>query len=100
MEVFGLDPIVAALLIAAIGTIYSVGLGYAKSQGNFDAKKMITSVLIAIPGSIILVATGIRSAETTDELMTLILLIGWILQISGTDTTIKSISAVIKNKIK
>ena len=96
MQIFGLDPVIAALVISAVGIIYSVGLGYAKSDASFNGKKMITSVLIAIPGSIILVASGIRSAESTDDLMTLILVVGWILQISGTDSTIKGIASVIK----
>ena len=98
MDIFGLDPVVAALVIASIGVLYSVGLGIVKSTSGVDGKKIITSVLIAIPGSIILVATGIRSAESTDDLMTIILIVGWILQISGTDTTVKSLAAAIKRK--
>ncbi len=96
MEIFGLDPVTAALVIASVGIIYSIGLGWAKSTGGLNGKKLIISVLIAIPGSLILVATGIRASTSPDDLTTLILIVGWILQISGTDFTLKGIASVIK----
>jgi len=98
MQIFGLDPLIAAVLIAVIGVAYSIALGYVTGKGGFNGKKLATSILISIPGSLILVATGIRAAETTDDLMTLILVIGWILQISGTDFTVKKIGSVINAK--
>ena len=96
MQIFGLEPVIAAFLISAIGVTYSIGLGYAKSIDGFNGKKLITSILIAIPGSLILVATGIENSQVTSELIMLILIVGWILQISGTDNTIKSIATLIK----
>jgi len=98
MQVFGLEPVMAAIVIASIGVTYSVGLGIVKSTEAVNVKKIITSVLIAIPGSIILVATGIESSTATTDLTYLILIVGWVLQISGTDTTIKSIAGAIQRK--
>jgi len=97
MQIFGLDPIIAAIIIAIIGVAYSIGLGYATSAGSFNGKKLITSILISIPSSLILVATGIKSADFTDDLTTLVLIIGWIMSISGTDFTVKAIAKLRKN---
>lgn len=98
MQIFGLEPVVAALIIAAVGVAYSIGIGYAKSTDGMNGKKLITSILIAIPGSIILVATGIENSTATADLTVLVLIVGWILQISGTDSTIKGIASVLKRK--
>jgi len=98
MQIFGLEPVVAALIIAAVGVTYSIGLGIVKSPDKPDVKKIITSVLIAIPGSLILVATGIGNSVATSDLTVLVLIVGWILQISGTDSTIKSIAGAIKRR--
>lgn len=98
MQIFGLDPVIATLLIAVVGVAYSIGLGYATSKDGFNGKKLVTSILISIPASIILVATGVKSAEFVDELTTLVLVIGWILQIAGTDFTVKKIGKSIQTR--
>jgi len=97
MQIFGLDPVFAAIIIAIVGVAYSIGLGYATSTGGFSGKKLVTSILISIPGSLILVATGIKSATFTDDLTTLVLIVGWIMSISGTDFTVKAIAKLRKN---
>ena len=98
MQIFGVEPVAAALIIAAVGILYSVGLGYAKNVGAFDYRKLILSILIAGPGSIIFVATGILNSNAPDDLTTLILVIGWILTIGGTDSAVKGIATLVKNK--
>lgn len=95
MQIFGLDPAVGALLIAGIGVLYSVGLGYAKNSEAFNGRKLVTSILIAVPGAIILVATGIRNSTPGDDLDILLLIVGWVMQISGTDNTVKGIASLI-----
>jgi len=46
MDVFGLEPIHATIVIAVIGVLLQVGLGYAQSTNPFDGRKLLTSAII------------------------------------------------------
>jgi hypothetical protein len=101
MEIFGLDPILGSVIIAVMGIAWAIFIGYAKAEGNFDFKKLATSVAIGFPGALILVATGINAAGDVEGLTLLVLIVGWIMQISGTDSTVKGIASIARrNKSK
>jgi len=91
MEIFGLEPIVAAILITAIGVVLSVGLGWLKNGDSFNIKQAIASALIAYVVSIQLVIAELTVLP--NELPELALggiFAGLVAQIAGIDSLAKS----------
>ncbi|MDH3779576.1 MAG: hypothetical protein OES15_01840 [Nitrosopumilus sp.] len=46
MNVFGLEPIQATIIVTIIGVGLQVGLGYLKSGNAFDGRQLLTSAVI------------------------------------------------------
>jgi ABC-type glycerol-3-phosphate transport system permease component len=105
MDVFGLEPIQAAIIVIVIEVILQVGLGYKKSDYPFDADKLLTSVIIAVIMSITVVATAIQGIpEDFGDLQTFIVLVGIVGSIAGVDQLVKNtggaITSILSNKQK
>lgn len=100
MEILGLSPYIAAIVIAAIGVAATNLVGYLKSDGAFKPKKTVASVLIAVPVAILLVATelSVITIEAGNELAQLIIFIGLVAQVAGFDTFVKNAKAIVKKE--
>ena len=100
MDVFGLEPIQATIIVTVIGVILQVGLGYKKSDNPFDAGKLLTSAIIAVIMSITVVATAIQAIpEDFGDLQTFIVLVGIIASIAGIDQLVKNTGSVIQKSL-
>ena len=61
MDVFGLEPIQATVIVTIIGVGLQVGLGYLKSGNPFDGRQLLTSAIIALVVSFTIVGAAIQS---------------------------------------
>ena len=99
MDVFGLDPIQATKLVTVIGVVLQIGLGFGQSGNPFDARKLLTSAIIAVILSLTVVATVVQSIpEGADDLTVFIILIGVVASIAGIDTIVKNTGGVIASR--
>ncbi len=97
MEIFGLDPYIAAIVIAVIGVTLTNVIGWLKNDKTFQPRKVAASVLIAVPTAIIVVGTQLQAIGNVEPGLTaLIVVIGLIAQVAGFDTLIKNTKALIK----
>ena len=91
MDVFGLEPIQATIVITIIGVLLQVGLGFAQSQNPFDGRRLLTSAIIALVASFTIVATAIQAIpDDTDDLSKFIIVVGIIASIAGIDQLVKN----------
>lgn len=91
MQVFGLEPLVAAILITALGVTLSVTLGWLKQKQSLNPKQVVASALIAFIVSIQLVIAELSVLpEDIAELAVGALLFGMIAQVAGVDSLAKS----------
>ena len=98
MEIFGLDPVLAAVLITVTGVALSVMLGWLKSNDSFNVKQVVASAIIAFVVSAQLVIAQISIIpDDVDSLALGALLFGMIAVVSGIDSLAKSgMSAALK----
>ena len=98
MQVFGLEPIIMAILITVAGVSLSVLLGWLKSTSAFNIKQVVASALIAFVVSIQLVITQLDVLP--DEITSLVLggiLFALVAQVAGIDSLSKSaVKAALK----
>ena len=96
MQVFGLEPIVAAILITAIGVSLSVLLGWLKNEKSFNTRQAVASALIAF-----IVSIQLAIAELTvlpgdlSELVIGGILFGLVAQVAGIDSLAKSAAKAV-----
>lgn len=100
MQVFGLEPLVAAIIITAIGVSVSVLLGWLKGKEPFNIRMVVSSGLIAFIISIQLVIAELTILpDDIEQLAMGALLFGMIAQVGGIDSMAKSAAqAVAKAK--
>ena len=100
MQVFGLEPIVMAILITIAGIALTVLLGWLKSDKPFVVKQVVASALIAFIVSVQIVITQLTVLP--DELTSLALggiLLGLVAQVSGIDMLTKNaVKAAVKKR--
>ena len=63
MDVFGLQPIQAIIVIAVVAVSLQVGLGYLQSDNPFDGRKLLTSAIIATVAALTVVGTAIADID-------------------------------------
>ena len=63
MDVFGLEPIQATIIVTMIGVGLQVGLGYLKSGNAFDGRQLLTSAIIALVVSFTVVGAAVNPAR-------------------------------------
>lgn len=96
MQVFGLDPIVAAIVITIAGVTISVLLGWLKGSTPFNVKQVVASGLIAFIVSIQLVIAELTVLPTDiAELAVGAILFGLIAQVAGIDSMAKSAAQAV-----
>lgn len=91
MQIFGLDPIILAILITGSGVGVSVLLGWLKGTNPFNIKQAVASALIAFIVSAQLVIAQLQLVP--DEQTSLVLgalLFGLVAQVAGIDSLAKS----------
>lgn len=102
MNVFGLEPIVAAILFTAIGVAGSVLLGWLKGTEKFNVRQSVASSIIAYVLSFQLVAATLGALpEGVADLALGMIIIAMIGTVAGIDSLTKSAAkAVLKTKPK
>ncbi len=100
MQIFGLDPLIAAILITVAGVSLSVLLGWLKGSEPINPKQITASALIAFVFSIQLVIAEITILpEDLEQLALGTIMFGLLAQVSGIDSLAKSAAkAVLKVK--
>lgn len=101
MEVFGLDPIQATIVIAVIGVLLQVGIGVLRSKDPFDGRKLLSSAIIAVITSFTLVATALQAIpDGIDPLGQFVIIVLVIAGIAGIDGLVKNSGNAILAKAK
>ena len=95
-EIFGLQPIVAAIFITIAGVTLSVLLGWLKNTDPFNIRQVVASALIAFIVSIQLVIAELTVIPgDTEQLALGAILFGMIAQVSGVDSLAKSAAKAV-----
>ena len=102
MNVFGLEPLVAAFLFTIIGVAGSVLLGWLKGTGAFNVRQAVASSIIAFVLSFQLVAATIQALpDGIDDLALGMIIMAMIGTVAGIDSLTKSgVKAALKTKPK
>ena len=101
MQIFGLEPIVASILITGAGVGLSVLLGWLKGTNGFNVRQAVASALIAFIVSIQLVIAELTVLpEDLPELAVGAILFGLIAQVSGIDSLAKSAAQAVSKARK
>ena len=101
MDVFGLEPIQATIVIAVIGVLLQVGIGALQSKDPFDGRKLLSSAIVAVIVSITIVATALQAIpDDIDELAKFLIVVSLIGSIAGIDQLVKNGGSAILAKAK
>ena len=101
MDVFGLEPIQATIIVTIIGVGLQVGLGYLKSGNAFDGRQLLTSAIIALVVSFTVVGAAVQSIpEGADDMTVFLILIGVVAAIAGIDQLVKNTGGAIVTKLR
>jgi len=101
MDVFGLEPIQATIIVTIIGVGLQVGLGYLKSGNAFDGRQLLTSAIIALVVSFTVVGDAVQSVpEGADDMTVFLILIGVVAAIAGIDQLVKNTGGAIAAKLR
>ncbi|MDH3780127.1 MAG: hypothetical protein OES15_04635 [Nitrosopumilus sp.] len=101
MDVFGLEPIQATIIVTIIGVGLQVGLGYLKSGNPFDGRQLLTSAIIALMVSFTVVGAAVQSVpEGADDMTVFLILIGVVAVIAGIDQLVKNTGGAIAAKLR
>jgi len=96
MQVFGLEPIIAAILITIAGVSVSVLLGWLKGNNPINVRQVVASALIAFIISIQLVIAELTILpEEVEGLVLGAILFGLIAQVGGIDSMAKSMAQAV-----
>ena len=96
MQVFGLDPIVAAVLITTIGVTVQNVLGWLKNKDSFDPRMVASSAMIAFIISLQMVIPVIENIpEDISQIAKFQILIVAIASIAGIDALGKNTGKAI-----
>jgi hypothetical protein len=99
MNILGLEPVVATVIITFIGVGVQVGLGYLKNEGGWDGKKVAASGIIAVFSGFLIVAPLISALpENADMMAQFSAFIGAIAVVSGIDTITKHVFGAARAK--
>ena len=101
MEIFGLEPFVAAIAITAVGVAISVLLGWLKGTKAFNIKQVVASALIAFIVSMQLVIAQLTLLPADLEGLALgSIIFALIAQVSGIDSLTKSAAQAVSKARK
>ncbi len=102
MNVFGLEPLIAAFLFTLIGVSGSVLLGWLKGTTAFNVRQAVASSIIAFVVSFQLIAATLGALpEGIGDLALGMIIVGVIGTVAGIDSLAKSgVKAALKTKAK
>ncbi len=101
MEIFGLSPVLATIIIVITGLILQNLLGWLKSKEDYDIRSALASAIIAFVVGITIIGPQIEAiqGQTLSELSELIIFASLIASIAGFDTLTKNAFKVANKKI-
>ncbi len=101
MNVLGLEPILATVVITVLGVGMQIGLGVLQSNTPFDPKKLVASAIISVFTAFAIVAPIITAMpENADQLVQFSIFVGTIAAIAGIDQLVKNTGGAINQKKK
>ena len=100
MDVFGLEPIQATIVIALVAVLLQVGLGYLQSGNPFDGRKLLTSAIIATIAVFTVVGTALQAIpEGTADAEVFIVIVALVASVAGIDQLVKNTGGAITNAL-
>ena len=96
MQIFGLEPIVAAIIFTTIGVALSVVLGWLKGAEPFNVRQAVASAIIAFMVSIQLVIAELTVLpDDVPEIVIGGIIFALIAQVAGIDSLAKSAAQAV-----
>ena len=101
MEIFGLSPVIATIIIVSIGVTLQNILGWLKTNEEYHIKSAIASTVIAFVVGITIIGPQIESIQNQmlSELSELTIVASLIASIAGFDVLTKNVFKIANNKV-
>ena len=101
MEIFGLSPVLATIIIVTVGLMLQNLLGWLKSKESYDIKNTLASTIIAFVVGITIIGPQIEVIQNQmlSELSQLTIFASLVASIAGFDTLTKNALKVANKKI-
>jgi uncharacterized membrane protein YjjP (DUF1212 family) len=101
MDIFGLSPVVATMVIVLLGVMLQNLLGWLKSKENFDIRSALASAIIAFVVGITIIGPQIEAiqGQMLSELSELTIVASLIASIAGFDVLTKNVFKIANQKI-
>ena len=101
MDVFGLSPVIATILIVSVGVILQNFLGWLKSHENYNVRSAVASTIIAFVVGITVIGPQIEAIQDQmlSELSELTIVASLIASIAGFDILTKNVFKIANQKI-
>jgi uncharacterized membrane protein YjjP (DUF1212 family) len=101
MEIFGLSPVVATIVIVSIGVILQNLLGWLKTREEYDIRSAIASAIIAFVVGITIIGPQIEviQDQMLSELSEFTIVASLIASIAGFDILTKNVFKIANKKI-
>ena len=101
MEIFGLSPVIATIVIVSTGVTLQNILGWLKSKEDYDVRNTIASAIIAFIVGITIIGPQIEAIQDQmlSELSELIIVTSLIASIAGFDILTKNAFKAANKKI-
>lgn len=99
MDILGLEPIMATVVITVLGVGIQVGLGALQSTVPFEAKRLAASAISSVFTAFAVVSPIIAALPSdTDQLTQFSVFVGTIASIAGIDQIVKNTGGAILKK--
>jgi hypothetical protein len=101
MEIFGLSPVIATIIIVSVGIVLQNLLGWLKSKENYDTRSALASAIIAFIVGITIIGPQIEAIQNQmlSELSELTIVTSLIASIAGFDILTKNVVKIVNQKI-
>ena len=101
MEIFGLSPVTATIIIVSVGIVLQNLLGWLKSKESYDIRGAIASTIIAFIVGITIIGPQIEAIQDQmlSELSKLTIVTSLIASIAGFDILTKNVFKIANQKI-
>ena len=99
MQIFGLEPVIATLVISVVGVGIQVGLGILQSPVSFEYKKLLASAIIGVFSAFAIVGPAIGAIpENADPSVMFSIVVGLVAAVAGIDVLFKNVGKSISNR--
>ena len=101
MDIFGLSPVVATLIIVSVGIVLQNLLGWLKSKEDYDIRSALASTVIAFVVGITIIGPQIEAiqGQMLSDLSELTIVASLIASIAGFDVLTKNAFKIANQKI-